>query len=37
MEDATDFLTLAVRTAVLLGVVGLFIFVLTRKKDKKED
>lgn len=38
MEDSTDLVTLAIRTAVLLGIIGIFIFVLTRKKeDNKND
>ena len=37
MEDSTDLVTLAIRTAVLFGIIGIFIFVLTRKKDKVDD
>jgi hypothetical protein len=31
----TDGLTIVIRTLVLLSIVGIFGFVLTRKKDKK--
>jgi hypothetical protein len=32
----TDGLTIVIRTLVLLGIVGIFGFVLTRKKDDKK-
>jgi hypothetical protein len=31
----TDGLTILIRTLVFLGIIGIFAFILTRKKDKK--
>ena len=36
MNDDFDLITLAVRSGVLLVVVGIFFFVLTRKKEDKK-
>jgi len=33
----TDGLTILIRSLVLLTIVGVFAFVLTRKKEKKDD
>ena len=36
MEDSVDLVTLAIRTAVLVGIIGIFIFVLKSKKEDKK-
>lgn len=36
MQDTTDLLDITIRTLVLLGIVGIFIFTLTRKKEGKK-
>jgi hypothetical protein len=36
MQDTTDLLDITIRTLVLLGIVGIFIFTLTRKKEDKK-
>jgi hypothetical protein len=36
LEDSADLFTLAIRTLVLLTVVGAFVFILTRKKEDKK-
>ena len=35
MEDSTDPLTLAIRTVILLVILGVFFFVLKGKKKEK--
>ena len=36
MQDTTDPVALTIRTVVFVVIAGLFIFVLTRKKEDKE-
>lgn len=36
MEDSVDLVTLAIRTAVLVVIIGIFIFVLKSKKEDKK-
>ena len=36
MNDSFDIMTLTIRSGVLLVIVGLFFFVLTRKKEDKK-
>lgn len=36
MQDATDLFDMTIQTLLLLGIVGVFIFTLTRKKEDKK-
>lgn len=36
MQDTTDPIALTIRTVVILVIVGIFAFVLTRKKEDKK-